>query len=155
MYEEMLKNMQEKMKPVTEMAEVNKSTTEKLITLRSEYMTDLFNTGLNQMKAWSEVKEPKAAFELQMKHFKDLEAKLTNAAEKELATLTEAREQLTDVVEKSIADMNDAPFMAEVSKFMQNAQEKIEEAQKSLTAETPAPAKKPATRTRKAASSAA
>ena len=133
MYEDMMKDMQDKLKPVTDMAEINKSTAEKLIALQSEYLTDLFNSGLAQMKALSEVKEPKSAFELQVKYFKELEAKLTNVAEKELAALTAAKEQLTDLVEKSVADLSEAPALTEVTKFMQAAQEKIEEATKVFT----------------------
>lgn len=59
MYEDLMKDMQDKMKPVTEMAEINKTTAEKLISLQSEYMTELFNTGIAQMKALSDIKEPK------------------------------------------------------------------------------------------------
>jgi hypothetical protein len=154
MYEDMMKDMQDKLKPVTDMAEINKSTAEKLIALQSEYLTDLFNSGLAQMKALSEVKEPKSAFELQVKYFKELEAKLTNVAEKELAALTAAKEQLTDLVEKSVADLSEAPALTEVTKFMQAAQEKIEEATKAFNpaAEaTKAPAKPAA---RKAATAA-
>lgn len=155
MYEDLMKDMQEKMKPVTEMAEVNKATAEKLISLQSEYLTDLFNSGLAQMKALSEVKEPQAAFELQVKYFKDLEAKLTNVAEQELATLTTAKEQLTELVEKSVSDMNESPVVTEMTKMMHNAQEQFEEATKAFTPEAaaPAPAKKPAAK-RKTASAA-
>ena len=127
MYEDMMKDVQNKMKPVTDMAEINKSTAEKLIALQTEYVTDLFNSGLAQMKALSEVKEPKAAIELQVKYFKDLEAKLTNVAEKEIATLTAAKEQLTDLVEKGVSEMSEVPAMADVTKFMQTAQEKMTE----------------------------
>lgn len=146
MYEDMMKDMQEKMKPVTEMAEVNKTTAEKLISLQSEYLTDLFNSGLAQMKALSEVKEPQAAFELQVKYFKDLEAKLTNVAEQELAALATAKEQLTELVEKSVSEMNESPVVTEMTKMMHDAQEKFEEATKAFTPEAaaPAPAKKPA-----------
>ncbi|WP_372737891.1 phasin family protein [Neptunomonas sp.] len=127
MYEDMMKDVQNKMKPVTDMAEINKSTAEKLISLQTEYVTDLFNSGLAQMKALSEVKEPKAAIELQVKYFKDLEAKLTNVAEKEIATLTSAKEQLTELVEKGVSEMSEVPAMADVTKFMQTAQEKMTE----------------------------
>lgn len=135
MYEDMMKEMQTKMKPVTDMAEINKSTAEKLVALQSEYLSDLFNSGVAQMKALSEVKEPKAAFELQVKYFKDLEAKLTNVAEKEIAALTTAKEQLTDLIEKSVSDLSDGPMVAEMTKFMQVAQEKMEEATKAFTPE--------------------
>lgn len=127
MYEDMMKDVQNKMKPVTDMAEINKSTAEKLISLQTAYVTDLFNAGVAQMKALSETKEPKAAIELQVKYFKDLEAKLTNVAEQEIATLTAAKEQLTDIVEKGVSEMSEVPAMADVTKFIQTAQEKMTE----------------------------
>jgi hypothetical protein len=147
MYEDILKDMQEKMKPVTEMAEINKDTAEKLISLQSEYMTDLFNTGIAQMKALGEVKEPKTALEMQVKYFKEIEAKMTDTAEKELAAISSAKEKLTDIIEKSMFDMSEAPMMTEMTKFMKTAQEKMEEAAKAFT---PEPAKK-TTRSTKAA----
>jgi hypothetical protein len=148
MYEDILKDMQEKMKPVTEMAEINKVTAEKLISLQSEYMTDLFNTGIAQMKALGEVKEPKTALEMQVKYFKEIEAKMTDTAEKELAAISSAKEKLTDIIEKSMFDMSDAPMMTEMTKFMKTAQEKMEEATKAFT---PEPVKKAATRASKPA----
>ena len=123
----MMKDVQNKMKPVTDMAEINKSTAEKLISLQTAYVTDLFNAGVAQMKALSEIKEPKAAIELQVQYFKDLEAKLSNVAEQEIATLTSAKEQLTEIVEKGVSDMSEVPAMADVTKFMQTAQEKMTE----------------------------
>ena len=116
MYEDLMKDMQDKMKPVTEMAEINKTTAEKLISLQSEYMTELFNTGIAQMKALSDIKEPKTALEMQMKFFKDMEAKMTNTAEQEIAALASAKEKLSEIVEKSMYEMTEAPMMTEVNK---------------------------------------
>jgi hypothetical protein len=148
MYEDILKDMQEKMKPVTEMAEINKDTAEKLISLQSEYMTDLFNTGIAQMKALGEVKEPKTALEMQVKYFKEIEAKMTDTAEKELAAISSAKEKLSEIIEKSMFDMSEAPIMNEMTKFMKTAQEKMEEAAKAFT---PEPVKKTARATKSAA----
>jgi phasin family protein len=117
----MYENMKDKMKPVMDMAEINKKTTEKLIALQSAYVSDFVNASLNQMKTLSEVRDPKAALELQVKYLKDIEAKLTDVAEKEMAALVSAKEELTGLVEKSVAeigDMKDLPFMAELQKFM-------------------------------------
>jgi len=117
----MYDKMKESMKPVMDMAEINKKTTEKLIALQSAYVSDFVNASLNQMKTLSEVREPKAAVELQIKYLKEIEAKLTDVAEKEMAALVEAKEQLTSLVEKSVADLGDVkdmPFMAELQKFM-------------------------------------
>lgn len=122
-----IKDMQDKMAPVTLLTEINKSTAEKLIAIQTEYMTDLFNTGIAQMKALSGVHEPKEAFELQIKYFKELDAKLVNVAEKEVAALSETKEQLLDVVEKNLSEMtnmSDIYGLTEVSKFMQNVQKK-------------------------------
>jgi phasin family protein len=103
------------------MAEINKKTTEKLIALQSAYVSEFVNASLNQMKTLSESRDPKAALELQVKYLKEIEAKLTDVAEKEMAALVEAKEELTGLVEKSVAeigDLKDVPFMAELQKFM-------------------------------------
>lgn len=120
----MYDKMKESMQPMVDMAEINKKTTEKLIALQSSYVSDFVNASLTQMKTLSEVREPKAALELQVKYLKEIEAKLTDVAEKEMAALVEAKEQLTGLVEKSVAeigdmkDLKDMPFMAELEKFM-------------------------------------
>lgn len=119
MYEDMMKDLKEKMQPVVDMTEINKKAAEKLIALQSSCMTDLFNAGLSQVKAMSEVREPKAAVELQVKFFKDVEAKITDVAEQEIATLTEARDQLTEIVEKSISEITEMPtsYFGDFSQF--------------------------------------
>ncbi len=127
MRQDIVKDFQDKMMPVSMISDINKSAAEKLIALQTEYMTDLFNTGLAQMKALSSVHEPKEAFELQIKYFKELDAKFANIAEKEVAMLSETKEQLMDVVEKNFSEMSDIYGVAEVTKFMQGAQEKIQE----------------------------
>ena len=114
MYEE----MKDKMKPVMDMAEINKKTTEKLIALQSQYVSDFVNSSLSQMKTLTATKEPKAAFEAQVQYLKEVEAKLTDIAEKEMAALTEAKVQLTEIVEKSLSGLADAPYFAELEKFM-------------------------------------
>jgi len=120
----MYDKMKESMQPMVDMAEINKKTTEKLIALQSSYVSDFVNASLTQMKTLSEVREPKQALELQVKYLKEIEAKLTDVAEKEMAALVEAKEELTGLVEKSVADMGDMkdlkemPFMAELQKFM-------------------------------------
>ncbi|MBR9885206.1 phasin family protein [Marinobacterium lacunae] len=114
MYEE----MKDKMKPVMDMAEINKKTTEKLIALQSQYVSDFVNASLSQMKTLSGTKEPKAAFEAQVKYLKEVEAKLTEVAEKEMAALTEAKEELTSIVEKAASELSTTPYFAELQKFM-------------------------------------
>eukprot|EP01156_Anaeramoeba_ignava_P015721 Anaeramoba_ignava/a615076_11.p2 GENE.a615076_11~~a615076_11.p2 ORF type:complete len:156 (+),score=0.76 a615076_11:58-525(+) len=113
MYEE----MKDKMKPVMDMAEINKKTAETIISLQSDYFTDFVNTSLAQVKALTEVKEPKEALDLQIKFVKELEEKITSVAEKEVAALTDAKEQLTAIFEKSFADMGELPAYFDMSKF--------------------------------------
>lgn len=114
----MYEDMKDKMKPVMDMAEINKKTTETLIALQSQYVSDFVNSSLSQMKALTETKEPKAAFEAQVTYLKEVEAKLTDVAEKEMAALTAAREELTGIVEKSFSELSSSPYFAELQKFM-------------------------------------
>jgi len=117
MYDDMLKEMKDKMAPVVEMAEINKKAVETLVSLQSEYFSDFVTSGLAQVKALTEVKEPKEAFELQVKFFKELEGKITGTAEKEFAALNDAKEQLTTLVEKSVSEMGEMPYFGDLSKF--------------------------------------
>ncbi len=127
MFQDKMKDIQENLVPVTMITDINKSAAEKLIALQTECMTDLFNTGLAQMQALSSVREPKEVFELQIKFFKELDAKLANITEKEVTMLSETKEQLVDVIEKNISGMPDMYGMADATKLMQYAREKIEE----------------------------
>ncbi len=117
MYDDMLKEMKDKMAPVVEMAEINKKTAETLVSLQTEYFSDFVNSSLAQVKALTEVKEPKEAFDLQVKFFKELEGKISGTAEKEMATLTDARDQLTSLIEKSMSEIGEMPYFPDMSKF--------------------------------------
>ncbi|KAA0875403.1 phasin family protein [Nitrincola tapanii] len=115
--EEQLQPVKEKFKPAVDMAEVNKTTAEKLFTLQSEYVTDFVNSSLAQFKALIDAKDPKEALHLQVEFFKTLDSKFTEVAEQELAALTEAKDKLADIIEKSLSDIGDVPFMQDLSKF--------------------------------------
>lgn len=97
-----LKEMQEKMKPVTALTEANQKAVEKIFALQSEYFTECVNASLAQVKALAEVKDPKEAFQLQMDYLKTQESKWSEVAEKELATLNEVREQASALFEESL-----------------------------------------------------
>lgn len=116
MYDNMLKEMQDKLKPVTDLVELNRKAAEKIFALQSELFTESVNAGLAQVKALSEVKEPKEAFELQMSFLKQQEAKWSNTAEQEIAALNEVREELTALMEQSLESMNELPYF-DMSKF--------------------------------------
>ena len=51
MYDDMLKEMKDKMAPVVEMAEINKKTAETLVSLQTEYLSDFVNASLAQIKS--------------------------------------------------------------------------------------------------------
>ena len=114
----MINEFKDNMKPVMDMAEINKKTAEKLIALQSAYVTEVVNASLSQMKTLSETKDPKAALDLQVKYLKDAESKMTEVAEKEIAALAAAKAELTAVVESSLEDLSSAPYFAELQKFM-------------------------------------
>ncbi|UTW13195.1 phasin family protein [Marinobacterium rhizophilum] len=120
MYNDMMKDLKDKMQPVVDITEINKKAAEKLFALQSACVTDLFNSSIAQMKALTAVKEPKSAVELQVQFYKALESKLTDVAEQEIATLTEAKDQLSEIVEKSISDLSEMPtsnYFGDFSKF--------------------------------------
>ncbi|GEM_PF-659061 len=162
MYEDLLKDVQDKMKPAIDVAEANKKAVEALFSLQSEYVTDFVDSSVAQMKALSETKDPKEAVDLQVKFFKGLEEKLTSVAEKELAAITAAKEEIAAIIEKSLAEIGEMPYFTDFNKFMTEA---VEAATAATTAavepaaeEAPAAPKAPAKRApakRKAAPKAA
>ncbi len=117
MYVAMMKTFADQMAPFTKVAEINKKTAEKLFELQSAYMTEMFNAGMTQFKALTGATEPKSAVEMQIAFYKEMEAKLTAAAEQEVAALTSAREELTSVFEESMAAIADTDYLKEMSNF--------------------------------------
>ena len=146
MYEEMMKDVQENMKPVVDMAEINKKAAEKLIELQSGYVSDFVNATMAQMQALSSIKDPKEAIDLQVEYVKSLEAKLTNVAEEEMAALNDAKTELTAVIEKSFAGLGlkDMNYFEDLSKFMTSAAPAAKAETKPKPAATPKAAAKPA-----------
>ena len=71
------------------------------------------------MRLTSPVKEPKSAVELQVQFFKTVESKLTDVAEKEIAALSEAKDQVSEIVEKSMSELAEMPatYFTDFSKF--------------------------------------
>lgn len=123
MYEDMMKDVQENMKPVVDMAEVNKKAAEKLIALQSGYVSDFVNATMAQMQALSSITNPQEAIDLQVKYVKQLEEKLTSVAEEEMSALNAAKDELTAIIEKSFSELGlkDMNYFEEVNKFMTSA----------------------------------
>lgn len=117
MYDQLMKSFQDQMAPFNTIVDINKKTAEKLIDVQSSFVTEMVTAGFAQLKALTEVKEPKAAYELQVAFYKELEAKLTETAETELAAISAAREELTSVVEESVKTLAETDYMKEVSNF--------------------------------------
>jgi len=101
MYEKMFDDIKTRMQPVLTLAETNKKVMETLAAVQKDSMTDFVNASLEQFKALTQVKDPKAALELQVSFYKALEAKMTTTAEKSIAAITEAKEAFVAVVEES------------------------------------------------------
>ena len=127
MSQDIVTNIQDRLEPVSLITDISKSTFERLIALQTEYMTDLFNSGVAQLQTLCSVQEPKQMFEKQAKFFKELDAKFTNITEKEVALLSETKEQFMEIIEKNISGMPDIYGLTEATKLMQDAQEKFEQ----------------------------
>lgn len=154
MYDDLMKDVQEKMQPAIDVAEVNKKALETLFSLQSEYVTDFVDSSVAQLKALSEVKEAKDAIELQVQFFKNLELKTTTVAEKELAALTSAKEEISEIVEKSLSEISEMPYVSDFNKFLNEAAEATSAAIAEAT-ETATAAMTPATEAKAAAPAAA
>lgn len=120
MYETMLNDVKEKMKPVVDMAEINKRAAERIIELQMTYMNGLVTGGFAQMNALATVRDPRHAAEMQVGYFKQLESNMKETAEKELAVMTEAREELSQLMEKSLSDMGDLPWTNQMNTMMES-----------------------------------
>lgn len=114
MYDAIMKTFADQLAPFNKAAEINKKTAEKLFELQSAYMTEMFNASLTQFKALTGATEPKSAVEMQITFYKEMESKLTAAAEQEVAALTTAREELTSVFEESMASLAEVDYLKEM-----------------------------------------
>ncbi|WP_421869200.1 phasin family protein [Motiliproteus sp.] len=101
MYDQMLAEMKTRMQPVLDLAETNKKVMETMANVQKEAMTDVVNASMEQMQELAKCQDPKAAFDLQVKFYKALEAKMADTTEKNLAALNEAKEAFAAVVETS------------------------------------------------------
>ena len=101
MYNDIFGDMKTRMQPVIDLAESNKKAMETLATLQKDTMTDVINASVAQFKDLAECKDPKAALEKQLGFYKSLEAKMTDTAEKSIATINEAKDAFVSVVEES------------------------------------------------------
>lgn len=144
MYDDLMKDVQEKMQPAIDVAEVNKKALETLFSLQSEYVTDFVDSSVAQLKALSEVKEAKEAIELQVQFMKNLETKMTTTAEKEFAALTAAKEEISEIVEKSLSEISEMPYVTDFNKFMTEAAEAASTAVATATAASTEAAPTPA-----------
>ena len=143
MYDDLMKDVQEKMQPAIDVAEVNKKALETLFSLQSEYVTDFVDSSVAQLKALSEVKDAKDAIDLQVEFFKNLEVKMTSVAEKELAALTTAKDEISGIVEKSLTEIKEMPYVTDFNKFVTEATETAKAAMTSATEAKAAPAPAP------------
>lgn len=98
---EMSKEIEELFKPMKELAEVNTKTVETLVSLQKAYVEELANASVEQFKTLCECKDPKSALDLQVKFYKSVEAKMTEAAEKSVAAMSEAKDAYVATVEES------------------------------------------------------
>ena len=101
MYDKVFEDMKSRMQPVLALAETNKKAMEKLAAVQKDSMTDVVNASLEQFKAVAQCKEPKSALDLQVKFYKDLEAKMNDTAEKSIAAISEAKEAYVAAVEEA------------------------------------------------------
>ena len=101
MYDNLIADMNTRMKPVMDLIETNKKVLEKLADVQKNSMTEVVQASMDQFQALSQCKDPKVALELQVKFFKALEAKMTDSTEKSIAAFTEAKDAYSVVIEET------------------------------------------------------
>jgi len=107
MYDKVVKEAQDNMKPVLDMVAINSAAVEKLVKQQADYMSELLNSGLNQARTVSEAKDPNAAVEAQKAYVEEMSSKLMEAAKQNLDVMMEAKDALAKVVETSVKDVQD------------------------------------------------
>ncbi len=107
MYDKVVKEAQDNMKPVLDMVAINSAAVEKLVKQQADYMSELLNSGLNQARTVSEAKDPNAAVEAQKAYVEEMSSKLMEAAKQNLDVMMEAKDALAKVVEASVKDVQD------------------------------------------------
>ncbi len=88
-------------KPMQDLVDVNTKTVETLVSLQKAYVEELANASVEQFKTLCECKDPKEALDLQVKFYKSVEAKMAEAAEKGVATMTVAKDAYVATLEES------------------------------------------------------
>ncbi|MCW8885519.1 MAG: phasin family protein [Motiliproteus sp.] len=105
MYESFFKEIESSLKPALDVAEINRKAVEKLASVQSNCLSECIEASVKQFQALTTATDPQSAAELQIKFFQDFEAKLVNTAEQNVATLTEASEELKVIMDKSFEDL--------------------------------------------------
>jgi len=105
MYDKVVKEAQDNMKPVLDMVAINSEAVEKLVKQQANYMSELLNAGLNQARTVSQAKDPTAAVEAQKVYVEEMSSKLMEAAKQNLDVMMEAKDALAKVVETSVKDV--------------------------------------------------
>ncbi|MEH6813178.1 MAG: phasin family protein, partial [Motiliproteus sp.] len=94
MYESFFKEIESSLKPALDIAEINRKALEKLAAVQSNCLSECIEASVKQFQALTKATDPQAAAELQVKFFQDFEAKLANSAGQNVATLTDASDEL-------------------------------------------------------------
>ena len=112
MMEDMSKNVEamfdtakfeEAMKPVTQMAELNKKTMETLAAKQAELVKELFEGSVAQAKALTSTSDLSSAMTAQKTYLEGVQAKLVSAAQDTQEVLTTARDEAAEQV-KSVME---------------------------------------------------
>ncbi len=105
MYDNLFNDMKSKMQPILGVAEINRKAFEKLAALQTECITDCVNASLQQLKTLGGEKNAEKITELQFEFIRSVEGKLNSAAEQNLATISEAKEEISKLIGSSYTSL--------------------------------------------------
>lgn len=105
MYDKVVKEAQDNLKPVMDMVAINSQAVEKLVQQQAAYMSEVLNAGLAQARTVSEAKDPASAAEAQKAYVEEMGSKLMAAAKQNLDVMMEAKDALTKVAEGAMKDV--------------------------------------------------
>ncbi len=111
MYDNLFNDMKSKMQPILSVAEINRKAFEKLAALQTECITDCVNASLKQLKTLGSEKNAEKITASQFEFIRSVEGKLSSAAEQNLATISEAKGEISKLIGSSYTSLLEAnPF---------------------------------------------
>ena len=103
MFEKLMTDAREQMKPMLDVVALNTSTMEKVAKQNGEALNDAFNKGVEHARKVTTLTDPNAFVEAQQSYAKDLGEAMVNVGKANIEVFNEAREQYSTWLQNSFS----------------------------------------------------